>query len=45
MPLYNIAGIDLIPELHVECGLSISIWQFLFLALGISLMALLVLLE
>jgi zinc and cadmium transporter len=40
-----IAAADLIPELHVECGLSISIRQILFVALGIGLMALMVLLE
>ncbi len=40
-----IAAADLIPELHVECGISISIRQVVFIALGIGLMALLVLLE
>jgi zinc and cadmium transporter len=40
-----IAAADLIPELHVECGISISIRQFIFIALGIGLMAILVLLE
>lgn len=40
-----IAGSDLIPELHNECGLSMSLRQFLFITLGIGLMALLVLFE
>jgi zinc and cadmium transporter len=40
-----IAAADLIPELHTECGVSISIRQVAFIALGIGLMALLVLLE
>jgi zinc and cadmium transporter len=40
-----IAAADLIPELHVDCGISISIRQFIFIALGIGLMAILVLLE
>jgi zinc and cadmium transporter len=40
-----IAAADLIPELHIECGISISIRQVAFIALGIGLMALLVLLE
>ena len=40
-----IAAADLIPELHIECGLSISIRQVAFIALGIGLMSVLVLLE
>lgn len=40
-----IAGSDLMPELHHECGLSMSLRQFLFITLGIGLMALLLLLE
>jgi zinc and cadmium transporter len=40
-----IAAADLIPELHVETGISISIRQIAFIALGFGLMALLVLLE
>ncbi len=40
-----IAAADLIPELHIECGLSISLRQIVFVALGIGLMALLVWLE
>jgi zinc and cadmium transporter len=40
-----IAAADLIPELHIETGISISIRQVAFIALGFGLMALLVLLE
>lgn len=40
-----IAAADLIPELHTECGLSISLRQFVFIVLGIGLMALLILIE
>jgi zinc and cadmium transporter len=40
-----IAGSDLIPELHNESGVSVSIKQFAFIALGIGLMAALILLE
>jgi len=40
-----IAAADLIPELHLESGISISIRQVAFITLGIGLMALLVLLE
>jgi zinc and cadmium transporter len=40
-----IAAADLIPELHTDCGISISIRQVVVIALGIGLMALLVLLE
>jgi zinc and cadmium transporter len=40
-----IAAADLIPELHVETGISISVRQIAFIALGFGLMALLVLLE
>jgi zinc and cadmium transporter len=41
-----IAGTDLIPELHTECGnISISLRQVAFIAVGIGLMALLILLE
>ena len=40
-----IAAADLIPELQHECGLSISLRQFLFVTIGILLMALLVLFE
>jgi zinc and cadmium transporter len=39
-----IAAADLIPELHLESGISISIRQVAFITLGIGLMALLVLL-
>lgn len=40
-----IAAADLISELHIEIGISISIRQVAFIALGFGLMALLVLLE
>lgn len=40
-----IASADLIPQLHHDCGLSISLRQVFFIALGIALMALLVLAE
>ena len=33
-----IAGSNLIPELHKECGLKDSFWHFLVLVLGIALM-------
>lgn len=40
-----IAGSDLIPELHKEFSIKRSIWQLLTFILGISLMALLLMLE
>jgi len=40
-----IAGSDLLPELHHEVKLSTSFWQMILMVLGISIMALLVLLE
>jgi len=40
-----IAGSDLIPELHHELELRKSIWQLLFMILGVATMALLVFLE
>jgi len=40
-----IAGSDLIPELHHEVSLSTSFWQFILIIFGISIMALLTLLE
>lgn len=41
-----IAGSDLIPELHgCDAKISTSLWQFLFIILGISTMALLTLLD
>ena len=40
-----IAMADLIPELQHECGLSISVRYFIFITLGIALMATLVLLD
>lgn len=36
-----IAGADLIPELHRECKISTSIWQFISLLAGIGIMILL----
>lgn len=41
-----IAGSDLIPELHQGCDIKVSsaIWQFIFIVLGISVMALLAML-
>lgn len=40
-----IAGSDLIPELQCECDASISALQFISMVMGISVMALLVLIE
>ncbi len=40
-----VAGSDLIPELHHDARPSQSLWQFLFIALGVSMMMLLLLLE
>jgi zinc and cadmium transporter len=40
-----IAGSDLIPELHHELELGKSIWQLIFMILGVAVMALLILLE
>jgi len=40
-----IAGSDLLPELHHEVKLSFSVWQIILMALGIAIMALLVLFE
>lgn len=40
-----IAVSDLIPELHHENRLSMSLWQLLFITLGIGMMALLVLFD
>jgi len=42
-----IAGSDLIPELHKEdhMKISTSLWQFVFITLGVGVMALLVFLE
>jgi len=40
-----IAGSDLIPELQHELSLSTSFWQFVLIIFGISIMALLTLLE
>lgn len=39
-----IAGSDLLPELHHDVKLSTSLWQMILIILGISIMALLVLL-
>lgn len=36
-----IAGSDLIPELHHDCGTSLSFWQLLWIVFGIGIMALL----
>jgi zinc and cadmium transporter len=42
-----IAGSDLIPELHEGCDIKIStaVWQFVFIVLGVLVMALLALLD
>lgn len=40
-----IAGSDLIPELHKECAVKKSFFQFLFFAAGIGVMGLLLLVE
>lgn len=40
-----IAGSDLIPELQHDVKASTSLWQFIFIILGITIMGLLVLLE
>lgn len=42
-----IAGSDLIPELHHKCGINVktSIWQFVFILLGVAVMAGLLFLE
>ena len=40
-----IAGSDLIPELQHEVKLSLSVWQFISIMLGIGIMAMLALLE
>ncbi len=40
-----IAGSDLIPELHKECGLKKAAQQFLFFVIGIGIMGVLLLLE
>ncbi|KKR05315.1 MAG: zinc/iron permease [Candidatus Peregrinibacteria bacterium GW2011_GWC2_39_14] len=40
-----IAGSDLIPELHKECGLKKAFFQFIFFVFGIGIMMLLLLLE
>jgi zinc and cadmium transporter len=42
-----IAGSDLIPELQGGCDIKFStaIWQFIFIVLGVSIMALLALLD
>jgi len=40
-----IAGSDLIPELHKDCGFKKAFFQFLFIVIGIGMMGLLLLLE
>ena len=40
-----IAGSNLIPELHKECGLKDSLWHFVALLLGVGLMVVLLLVE
>ncbi len=40
-----IAGSNLIPELHKECGLKDSLWHFVALLLGVGLMVVLLFLE